>query len=449
MWETSGSQTVSTKLQRVAKLAREAPGMVWTTLAHHIDGNFLREAYRRTRKDGAVGVDEKTAQEYGLDLESNLESLRERLKSGTYQAPPVRRVHIPKGEGIATRPIGIPTFEDKVLQRAVAMVLEAVYEQDFRNCSFGFRPGRSAHQALEVLRQKLMEIKGGWVLEVDIRKFFDTLDPGHLRSFLDQRVRDGVLRRVIDKWLKAGVLEEGGISYPELGSPQGGVISPLLANIYLHEVLDVWFEDVVKPRLRGSAFLVRYADDVVIVFSWEPDARRVIEVLPKRLAKYGLTLHPEKTRLIPFWRPRFSRGPEAPRVQRPGTFDFLGFTHYWGRSRHGVWVVKRKTAKDRFRRGMKRVAQWCRENQHQPLAQQHRGLVLKLRGHYGYFDLPTNGRSLSRFRYGVLLLWRRWLSRRSQRARLNWKRFAWLLRRFPFPEPPTMPPILRPHAASP
>ena len=449
MSETLGSQAVSTKLQRVAKLSREAPGMVWTTLAHQIDGNFLREAYRRTRKGGAVGVDEKTAEEYGLDLEANLESLVERLKSGTYQAPPVKRVHIPKGEGTATRPIGIPTFEDKVLQRGVLMVLEAVYEQDFRNCSLGFRPGRSAHQALEVLRQGLMEIKGGWVLEVDIRKFFDTLNHGHLRSFLDQRVRDGVLRRVIDKWLKAGVLEEGGISYAELGSPQGGVISPLLANIYLHEVLDVWFEDVVKPRLRGSAFLVRYADDAVMVFSWERDAQRVREVLAKRFAKYGLTLHSEKTRLIPFWRPRFSRGPEASRVQRPGTFDFLGFTHYWARSRHGVWVVKRKTAKDRFRQGLKRVAQWCRENRHQPLAHQHRRLVLKLRGHYGYFGLPTNGRWLSRFRYGVLLIWRRWLSRRSQRARLNWGRFAWLLRRFPLPEPPTMPPLLRPHTASP
>src|SRR6266540_2488188 len=300
MWETSGSQTVSTKLQRVAKLTRESPGMVWTTLAHHIDVNFLREAYRRTRKDGAVGVDEKTAQEYGLDLESNLECLRERLKSGTYQAPPVRRVHIPKGEGTATRPIGIPTFEDKVLQRAVAMVLEAVYEQDFRDCSYGFRSGRSAHQALEFLRERLMKMKGGWVAEIDIEKFFDTLDHGRLRSFLDSRVRDGVLRRMIDKWLKAGVMEEGQVSYSDLGTPQGGVISPLLANIYLHEVLDVWFEDVVAPQMKGRCFLVRYADDAVIVFEQESDAREVMGMLPKRMEEYGLRLHPEKTRLVPF-----------------------------------------------------------------------------------------------------------------------------------------------------
>jgi len=448
MVETLGSKIVSTKLQRVAKLAREAPGMVWTTLAHHIDGNFLREAYRRTRKGGAVGVDERTADEYALDLEVNLESLRERLKSGAYYAPPVRRVHIPKGEGTATRPIGIPTFEDKVLQRAVSMVLEAVYEQGFRSCSFGFRPRRSAHQALNVLRQGLMEMKGGWVLEVDIRKFFDTLDHGHLRSFLDQRVRDGVLRRVIDKWLKAGVLQEGTLSYPELGSPQGGVISPLLANIYLHEVLDKWFEDVVKPRLRGSAFLVRYADDFVIVFTWERDAHRVMEVLPKRFGRYGLTLHPEKTRLIPFWRPRFSRGLSGSRVPRPGTFDLLGFTHYWARSRRGSWVVKRKTAKDRLRQGLKRVSAWCSENRHQPLGYQHRNLVAKLRGHYAYFGLTGNGRLLSQFRYRVLLLWRRWLSRRSQRAWVSWKRFARLLKLYPLPEP-VMLSSLSGHAVSP
>src|SRR6266545_1859047 len=433
MEETLGSDSVSTKLQRVAKLTRESPGMVWTTLAHHIDVNFLREAYRRTRKDGAVGVDEKTAQEYGLDLESNLECLRERLKSGTYQAPPVRRVHIPKGEGTATRPIGIPTFEDKVLQRAVAMVLEAVYEQDFRNCSFGFRPGRSAHQALEVLRQRLMEIKGGWVLEVDIRKFFDALVPGHLRSFLDQRVRDGVLRRVIDKWLKAGVLEEGGISYPELGSPQGGVISPLLANIYLHEVLDVWFEDVVKPKLRGSAFLVRYADDAVIVFSWEPDARRVMEVLAKRFAEYGLTLHPEKTRLIPFWRPRFSGGAQAPRVQRPGTFDFLGFTHYWGRSRRGSWVVKRKTAKGRLKRALDALSAWCRENLHLPIGDQHQKLTQKLEGHYGYYGIIGNYVSLQKFLGAARGIWKRWLSRRGRDKPLSWSEFVRLEQHYRLP----------------
>ena len=253
------------------------------------------------------------------------------LMSGRYRAPAVRRVHLPKGGG-KTRPIGIPTFEDKVLQRAVTMVLEAVYEQDFMDCSYGFRPGRSAHQALEVVWEGLTAMRGGWVLEVDIQSFFDHLNHGHLRSFLDQRVCDGVLRRAIDKWLKAGVVEGGQLRRSEAGTPQGGVVSPLLANVYLHHVLDVWFEREVRPRLRGQVFLVRYADDVAIVFAREDDARRVMEVLPKRFGNYGLTLHPEKTRLVRFpqppyrWRAGHRGNSEALGFERPGTFDLLGFT---------------------------------------------------------------------------------------------------------------------------
>ena len=237
---TSGPLKVSTKLRRVAEISRQAPEMVWTTLSHLIDVEFLREAYRRTRKDGAEGVDGRTADEYAGDLEENLRSLLDRFKSGAYQAPPVKRAYIPKSGG-KLRPIGIPTFEDKVLQRAVAMVLGAVYEQDFLDCSHGFRPGRSPHDALEALRMELMDGQGGYVYEVDITKYFDTIDPQHLRSFLDNRVRDGVIRRTIDKWLKAGVMEAGQVFHSELGTPQGGVISPLLSNIYLHEVLDKWF----------------------------------------------------------------------------------------------------------------------------------------------------------------------------------------------------------------
>lgn len=311
-------------------LAKEAPEMAFTSLAHHIDIDWLREAFKRTRKDGASGVDGQTAKQYEERLEENLRSLLDRTKSGTYRAPPVRRVHIPKGSGSETRPIGIPTFEDKVLQRAVAMVLEAIYEQDFMDCSYGFRPSRSAHQALDSLWQQTMAMRGGWVVELDIRKFFDTLDHAHLRTILGRRVRDGVLVRLIGKWLHAGVLEAGELSYPQAGTPQGGVISPLLANIYLHDVLDVWFEQVVKPRMRGRAFLIRYADDAVMVFSDEVDARRVMDALPKRFGKYGLALHPDKTRLILF-RPsaphkdRLGKGGDA----EPGSFDLLGFTHYW------------------------------------------------------------------------------------------------------------------------
>src|SRR5262249_42692599 len=281
----------------------------------------------------------------GDDVQRKLIDLVNGAKSGRYRAPPVRRVRIPKGTGTETRPIGIPTFADKVLQRAVVMVLEPIYEQDFLDCSYGFRPGRSAHQALADLWQRLTAMGGGWIVEVDIRKFFDTLDHAHLRELVGRRVRDGVLNRLIGKWLNAGVLEEGVLTKPEAGTPQGGVISPLLANIYLHYVLDVWFEEEVKPRLRkgaSSAFLIRYADDFVMGFSCEEDARRVLDVLHKRFGKFGLSLHPDKTRLVPFDRPAQKASNDEPGTPtRPGTFDLLGFTHFWGRSRRGNWVVKR------------------------------------------------------------------------------------------------------------
>jgi group II intron reverse transcriptase/maturase len=439
MPETPSSESVSTRRQRIAKLAREAPGMAFTSLSHHIDIEWLEEAFRLTRKDGAPGVDGQAAAEYERDLEGNLRSLLERAKSGDYRAPPVRRVHIPKGDGKETRPIGIPTFEDKVLQRAVAMVLEAVYEQDFLDCSYGFRPGRSAHQALGKLRERLMGVGGGWVIDMDIRKFFDTLDHGHLREILRRRVRDGVLLRLIGKWLNAGVLEEGIVTVPEAGTPQGGVISPLLANIYLHEVLDRWFEDEVKPRLKGPAFLVRYADDMVIGFKCEEDARRVMEVLPKRLGKHGLALHPEKTRLVPFRRP--PRQP--PSGGGPGTFDFLGFTHHWGRSRSGYWVVRQKTAKGRFGRALRRVAEWCRQARHLPVGEQHRDLSRKLKGHYGYYGITGNYPALRRFLCEVVRTWRKWLARRSQRAQLSWNDFELLRERFKLPPPVVVHSILR------
>lgn len=434
MQGTSSPESVSTRLQRIAALARQAPEMVLTTLAHLIDVDLLREAHRRTRKDGAAGVDGQTAAAYAVALEENLRTLLDRFKSGSYRAPPVRRVHIPKGDGSKTRPIGIPTFEDKILQRAVAMVLEAIYEQDFHDCSYGFRPGRSAHQALQALWDGLTEMQGGWVLEVDIQGFFDSLDHGHLRSFLDQRMRDGVLRRAIDKWLKAGVLEDGAIRHSDVGTPQGGVVSPLLANIYLHEVLDKWFEAEVKPRLKGRAVLIRYADDVGIVFSCEEDARRVMDVLPKRFGKYAVTLHPEKTRLVPFCRPRSGPKGSAPDVM-PGAFDLLGFTHYWGKSRRGFWVVKRKTSRSRFGRALARIGQWCRTNMHRKVAAQHRDLVQKLRGHYGYFGITGNANALSRFLYESRRVWRHWLDRRSRTSTMPWPRFARLLERYPLPPP--------------
>jgi RNA-directed DNA polymerase len=447
MTGTSGPLDISTRLQRIAELAKKVPGAL-TTLAHHIDIEFLREAYRRTRKDGAPGTDGMTAEEFARNLDPNLRNLLERFKSGAYKAPPVRRVHIPKGDGSKTRPIGIPTFEDKVLQRAVAMVLEAVYEQDFLDCSYGFRPGRSAHHALETLREGLMQIKTGWVLEVDIQGFFDSLDHGHLRSFLDQRVRDGIVRRTINKWLKAGVMEAGEIHNPEAGTPQGGVVSPILANVYLHEVLDKWFATEVQPRLAGRTLLVRYADDFVMVFSSETDARRVMAVLPLRFGKYGLTLHPEKTRLVPFGRPPLRGGSAAPTGSGPGSFDLLGFTHYWAKSQRGYWVVKLKTASSRFGRAVRRVSDWCRQNMHRPIAEQHTYLEQMLRGHYGYYGITGNSQAISRFLYEVRRIWRKWLDRRSRRTTMPWPRYEQLLKRYHLPSAIAVHSILR-HAAKP
>jgi RNA-directed DNA polymerase len=427
--------SISTKLERIAKLAKQMPGAPLRTLAHHIDIEWLREAHRRTRKDGAVGVDGQTATEYAAQLEGNLRSLLDRAKSGDhYRAPPVRRVHIPKGDGSKTRPIGIPTFEDKVLQRAVAMVLEAVYEQDFLSCSYGFRPGRGAHDALQAVWEQTMSMDGGWVLEADIEGFFDAIDHARLREVLQKRVSDGVLLRLIGKWLNAGVMEEGAIYHPDSGTPQGGVISPLLANVFLHEVLDLWFEHEVKPRLKGRASLVRYADDFVIVFALEQDARRVEQVLGKRFAKYGLRLHPEKTRLVRFERPPRGRKPEQ--HERPETFDLLGFTLHWGKSRKGNWVVQRKTMSSRLSRARHRISMWCRDNRHLPIKEQHVALSRKLRGHDAYYGVTGNIRRLELLRFWLRRDWLKWLRRRSRAAaRQNWEWMEGVLKRFPLPSP--------------
>lgn len=441
MTEASDSEIVSTRQQRIAQLAKQMPQKGLTSLNQHLDLAWLREAYRRTRKDGAVGVDGQTAADYEQDLEGNLRGLLERAKSGSYWAPPVRRVHIPKGTGGETRPIGIPTLEDKVLQRAIVMLLEPIYETAFMDGSYGFRPRRSAHDALESLWKQTMRNRVRWVLEVDIRKFFDTLDHAHLRAFLQQRIRDGVVLRLIGKWLNAGVLEEGVVTHPETGSPQGGVISPLLANVYLHYVLDEWFAREVQPRLRGRAYVVRYADDFVIGFTEDEDARRVMDVLPKRFSKYGLTIHPDKTRLVAFGKPQGERSP--PDGEGPGSFDFLGFTHFWARTRQGSWAVKRKTAASRFTRAVTTIAQWCRSHRHDPIAEQHTALCQKLRGHAAYYGISGNSPALSRFRYEVMHAWRKWLRRRRRAWRGSWAWFYRLLTRHPLPYLRVLPPVPR------
>jgi RNA-directed DNA polymerase len=434
MDETKSSTTISTRLERIATLARQFPGSPLTTLSHHIDIEWLREAYQRTRKDGARGIDGQSAEEYAADLEGNLQRLLERAKTGVYRAPPVRRTYIPKGNG-EQRPLGIPTFEDKVLQRAVAMVLEAVYEQEFLDCSYGFRPGRSAHQALNAIEKAATRTAGGWAIEIDIRKYFDTIDHRRLQEVLRERVRDGVIVRLIGKWLNAGAMEDGALRRSDVGTPQGGVISPLLANIYLHTVLDTWFQREVVPRMRGSAQLVRYADDAVLLFAHEGDAHRVMAVLPKRFEQYSLTLHPDKTRLIAFERPDRPSRKSDDGPADPGSFDFLGFTIHWRKSPSGRWNVKMRTAKDRFRRTLVRISEWCKTNRHAPVREQRQALNQRLRGHYGYFDRPGNRERLWTMLRRVEREWRRWLSLRSQRARLTWKAMRRLLARYPLERP--------------
>ncbi len=431
--------SVATKLERIAMRARERPQEVITSVNHLIDVEWLREAYRRTRKDGASGVDGVVASEYAANLEENLVALHARFRSRTYRAPPVRRVHIPKGDGSKTRPIGVPTFEDKVLQRAVAMFLEAVYEQQFRDCSYGFRPRRSQHDALDALRAGLTTMKGGFVIEIDIRSFFDSLGHDHLRRFLDLRVCDGVIRQAIGSWLKAGVFERGLFERSIDGTPQGGVVSPILANIFLHHVLDEWFEDEIAPRLSRRAFLVRYADDAVIVVDSEEDARRVMNVLPKRFCKFGLTLHSEKTRQVRFKRPvhgseRKGRDDDG---EQPGTFSFLGFTHYWGSTRRGGRAIMRNTEAKRLRLKLKELSSWCKAARHWSVAEQHEQITKKLIGYDGYYGVPGNSRALSAVRYWLGRIWRYWLNRRSNERDMPWTRFKLLLERYPLPRPTT------------
>ena len=427
----SDPTSVSTKQQRIAELARQMPDKAMTSLSHHIDLDWMLEAYRRTRKDGATGIDGQTAEDYQVNLEGNLKDLLDRAKSGDrYKAPPVRRVYIPKSDG-SSRPLGIPTFEDKILQRAAVMALVPLYEQDFLDCSYGFRPKRSAHQALEVIWNNLMDMGGGWVLDVDIRQFFNCLNHTYLREILAKRMQDGVITRLIGKWLNAGVWENGVISHPDEGTPQGGVVSPVLSNIYLHEVLDTWFENVVKPYLKGKGFMVRFADDFVMGFARKEDAERVMAVLPKRFEKYGLTLHPEKTRMLDFRTPALRRRPEE--ADGPIPFDFLGFTHYWAKSRKGYWVIKRKTSGKRLTRAIHKIKDWCRANRHRPVKEQQTTMRQKMQGHYNYYGITGNSHALGQFRHQVELIWCRWLSRRSQRAYLGWAAFERLLKRFPLP----------------
>ena len=426
MEKTQNFTNTSTKQQWIAEMARKHPERVFISLNHLIDIDWMREAWRRTRKDGATGVDGVTAQDYERDLEANLVDLLNRIKSGRYHAPPVRRHTIEKADG-GQRPLGIPTLEDKVAQRAIVMLLEPIYEETFRSSSYGFRPGRSAHDALDAVFEGTFKGRLCWVIDCDISNYFGTIQFDHLRDFLDLRIKDGVVRRMLDKWLKAGVLDKGVLTRPETGTPQGGVISPILSNVYLHHVLDEWFEKEVTPRMRDRCRLVRYADDALLLFETERDARRVLDVLGKRLGRYGLMLHPTKTRFVDF------------RLKYPGshdgdaTFDFLNFTHVWAKSRKGYPEVRCCTAKGRFARALKSVSDWCRHNRHRPLDDQQAHLARVIRGHCNYYGIRGNSKPIARFRYEVTHTWRKWLSRRHRRGRVTWDRMNDILRLHPLP----------------
>jgi group II intron reverse transcriptase/maturase len=430
MSNASTLESMSPELLKVVERAQREPAGRFHSLAHLLDVPALERAYQRMRKDAAVGVDGVTKEQYGQALEANLQDLHARLVAKRYRHQPIRRVHIPKEQG-KTRPIGISAFEDKLVQDAVREVLEAVYEQDFLDCSYGFRPGRSAHDAIRALNQIVHRGEGSWILEADIVSFFDSLDRTRLTEMLETRVADGSLLRLIGKCLHVGVLDGAELSAPETGTAQGSVLSPLLGNVYLHYVLDLWFETEVKPRLRGRATLIRYCDDFVIGFEHEEDARRVMAVLGKRLGRFGLTLHPDKTRLLPFRRP--------PAGQKNGkglaTFDFLGFTFYWARSRRGRWWNTCKTRRASLRRVIQSVTDWCHRHRHLPVQAQHAALTRRVRGHFNYFGVSGNFRSLLLLVEATKRAWYKWLCRRSQRTRLTWERFADLLDQHPLPRP--------------
>jgi RNA-directed DNA polymerase len=411
------SPTVSTKLARIAEQSKRDATWVFTTLAHLMDEDFLTEAFYQLRKDAAAGIDEMTATEYAVNLGERIADLHRRLVAREYRAQPARRVWIPKGDG-GQRPLAILVLEDKIVQRAVAMLLEAIYEPHFCECSYGFRRQRSAHQALTYLRQQCLEHDINWIIDADIAKFFDTISWEELRAILQKRVNDGAILRLIGMWLHVGVVEGDRVTNQEVGTPQGAPISPILANIFLHTVLDEWFQEGVRPRMNGNCFLARFADDFVTGFSLKSDAERVYQVLPKRFERYGLRIHPEKSRMVQFSRPYWKQG------KGPGSFAFLGFTHYWGKMLSGGWTIKRKTQGKRLSRFLCGIGDWCKENLHEPMAKQYGILSAKLRGHYQYYGVRGNFKMLEVVYEGTRAKWKKWLSRRNSKDRMGWEKFA-------------------------
>jgi len=421
------------ELERISELARENRQLQFLSIAHHLTPEALTEAFRSLRKDASAGVDGIKYGEYQKEAERRIQELHERVRTRRYRAQPLRRIYIPKEDG-KQRPISIPALEDKILQKAAVTLLNAIYEQDFYECSYGFRPKRSPHHALDEVGNVICRRPIGWVIEGDIQGYFDAIVRRQLMEMIGRRVKDGSILRLIGKWINIGVIDEGRLLLSETGTAQGQTISPLLGNIYLHYVLDEWFEQEVKPRLRGEAHEVRYADDFILCFEYREDAERVMEVLRKRFAKYGLTLHPEKTRLIEFGRYALVKA-ERPGGKPPATFDFLGLTHIAARSRKGKFCMHVQTMKKRLKRSIKAATEWCKAHRHDALEDQQEGLNQKLRGHYQHYGRRTNSRSIWGFYNLVLKVWMKSLNRRTRGRTVTWEKFKHILSRYPLALP--------------
>ena len=418
--------SVQTSLQAIALKAEMQPGYRFRNLYGMLNEGMLKDSWQHIRKDAAYGVDRISAKDYEQNLAENIRQLVEGLKQKRYRAKLVRRRYIPKGNG-KFRPLGIPATQDKLLQLAVKRILEAIYEQDFLRCSYGYRPNIGALDAVDKLTVKLQFGKYHYVVEADIKGFFDHLDHDWLLKMLAERIDDKALLWLIKKWLKAGVLDtDGKVLHPVTGTPQGGIVSPILANVYLHYALDLWFQKVVIPHCSGEACLIRYADDFVCAFEKQEDAQRFYEVLGKRLGKFGLELSEEKTRIIPF----------SP-TSRPGktSFDFLGFEYRWGKDRTGKPHVKRRTARKNLRSSLKRFNEWCKLNRHVRLPELFKQLNAKLRGYFNYFGVIDNFPSLTLFFYKAMRLLMKYLNRRSQRGSYNWAGFSQLIEQFGIVKP--------------
>jgi group II intron reverse transcriptase/maturase len=416
-----------TSLARIREMAKRDVNMVFVSLVHRIDYSLLKESFRQLHKNESTGVDKITAKEYAADLDQNLYKLYQRLRRGQYVAQPVKRIWVDKENG-KKRPIGIPALEDKIVQKAATTLLSDVYEPIFHEFSHGFRSGHNQHQAIHDIREQCRSLNINWIVSADITGLFDNIDHDLLRKLIRLRVNDGGLIRLIGKWLNAGVCEQDEITYPVQGTPQGGVISPVLSNIFLHYVLDDWFVKVVRPRMRGKCFLVRFADDFIIGCQMEPDAKLLMEILPKRFHRFKLELHPEKSKLIPFGKPTTNGKPG-------GTFDFLGFTFYWGKSLKGNWVIKKQTARKRRNRFMRMLWNWCKENRHTAVEEQHITLCSKLRGYYQYFGVRGNYKVLEVVYEFCQKAWRHWLGRRHRDGYIRHDDFRKHLEMFPLPMP--------------